>query len=487
MMYRQSGMTDTLRLAMDRGTVRSFDEFGRLRVAVSNISKANVCPYYGRDIPDSETLGLDANRIYMLLRDPAELAKAAPTFNSLPILTEHRPHTAHDSQKSITAGTTGGDAHFSAPYLQNSLVIWDADAIALIESEEQKELSAGYAYKADMSPGNYEGQRYDGVMRQIRGNHIALVRSGRAGRDVVVGDSALEPRPKETSMKVKPKDRLLSSAANLAAIKQSGLLAQDADVQDLLLLLNKLDGDEPDGDEPGMVDPDMLDDDMVGDAPPDTDNAKVGDMPPEAMVDSDNDGEPDVTDPDDTTDQPVADEPVDKALNFLKDLIRPEDLAMVQHILKPAAPPAAADPKPPMVAGTDGPKPFPGMPKPGGAMDAAITKVAMDEAMARVAKETRLATIRQMRGIAQAEDAVRPWVGKLVIAQDSAEAVYKVALDTLGIDTKGVHASAYRHILLAQPKPGDEPRGRRIAQDAAPKAGQGFEDRFPNLPAQRSI
>ena len=70
-----------LLIAMDRApTARRTDADGRLHVAVSNISKANVCPYLGREIPNNVALGLDPNRVYNLLRDPAELAKAASTF-----------------------------------------------------------------------------------------------------------------------------------------------------------------------------------------------------------------------------------------------------------------------------------------------------------------------------------------------------------------------------------------------------------------------
>jgi hypothetical protein len=43
-----------------------------------------------------------------------------------------------------------------------------------------------------MTPGMYEGQRYDGVMRDIQGNHVALVEVGRAGPDVMAADSQLE-------------------------------------------------------------------------------------------------------------------------------------------------------------------------------------------------------------------------------------------------------------------------------------------------------
>jgi hypothetical protein len=41
-----------------------------------------------------------------------------------------------------------------------------------------------------MKPGVYQGQHYDGIMTNLRGNHVALVENGRAGADCVVGDSA---------------------------------------------------------------------------------------------------------------------------------------------------------------------------------------------------------------------------------------------------------------------------------------------------------
>lgn len=181
---------DSMRLALDRDSVREFDADGRLRVALAHISKATVNPYYGEEIPDWEALGLDPKRKYMLLRDPEELRKAAPTFNSLPLLRKHVPVSADDHQSEEVVGALGTDAVFSDPYLDNSLMVWTADAIAAIESGEQRELSCGYRYRADMTPGNFHGTRFDGVMRDIVGNHVALVKDGRAGKDVVVGDAA---------------------------------------------------------------------------------------------------------------------------------------------------------------------------------------------------------------------------------------------------------------------------------------------------------
>jgi hypothetical protein len=40
-----------------------------------------------------------------------------------------------------------------------------------------------------MTPGVFEGKRYDGIMRNLEFNHLALVVSGRVGADCVVGDS----------------------------------------------------------------------------------------------------------------------------------------------------------------------------------------------------------------------------------------------------------------------------------------------------------
>jgi 8-oxo-dGTP pyrophosphatase MutT (NUDIX family) len=178
-------------LAFDRESVRDKDSDGRLHVSTAHISKANVCPYFGEEIPDYERLGLDPKRKYMLLRDPEELRKSAPTWNNLPILSTHVPVTADSFPQDKIIGSTGTDARFRGPYLDNSLAFWPQDAIDDIESSEKKELSGGYRYRADMTPGTFKGVHYDGVMRDIRGNHLALVREGRAGADVVVGDAAL--------------------------------------------------------------------------------------------------------------------------------------------------------------------------------------------------------------------------------------------------------------------------------------------------------
>ncbi len=207
----------TIIIAMDKASVRSRDANGFLHVEVSNISKANVCPYYGREIPVE---GLDPEKIYYLYRDADELAKAAETFNNVPLLSQHVAVIPDNLPEDLIIGSTGTDAEFDGTYLRNSLVIWSADYQDAIENGKQKDLSCGYRYRADMTPGvTKDGLRYDGVMREIIGNHVALVIEGRAGPDVQVGDE---------QMKLKSRTALMVSGAAHALVRP--LLAADAKI-----------------------------------------------------------------------------------------------------------------------------------------------------------------------------------------------------------------------------------------------------------------
>ena len=179
--------SQTMRLAMDQ-SMRSFSADGHLHVAHNRISRASVNPYLGQEIPDSENLGLQPNRKYMLLRHPDELAKAAASFNGLPILIDHKPISADEHPSDLVVGCTGDSAKWEPPFLTNSLHIWSTPAIDAITSNERRELSCAYHYTPVMTPGVYEGKAYDGIMTEIHGNHVALVPDGRVGPAAVVAD-----------------------------------------------------------------------------------------------------------------------------------------------------------------------------------------------------------------------------------------------------------------------------------------------------------
>ena len=211
-----------MKLAFDR-SARRIDADGRLHVDRSHISKATVNPYYGKEIPGYEALGLQPDKVYRLLRDPVELERAAPTFARLPVLSEHVPVTVEAPRPDLVVGAIGSEVVFAAPYLDADLCVWDATAIAGIETDKVRELSCAYRYVPVMEPGEFEGQPYDGRMTEIQGNHLALVEVGRAGSDVVVADR----NPfnfKETAMKMSKLGKALFAALCAA----SPVLAADS-------------------------------------------------------------------------------------------------------------------------------------------------------------------------------------------------------------------------------------------------------------------
>lgn len=178
------------KIAMD--SKRHKDINGYLHVEVSPLTKETVNPYYGREIPGWEDLELDPEKIYYGYRAGRELKKALETFNGIPVLNEHKLDSADNPLKEERVGYTGTSAAWEAPYIMNALIITDATAIELIETDKQRELSASYRYKPVFETGYFNGEKYDFIMTEIQANHIALVAEGRAGSDVLVYDKQLE-------------------------------------------------------------------------------------------------------------------------------------------------------------------------------------------------------------------------------------------------------------------------------------------------------
>lgn len=380
------GITESL--AFDRASVRTIDANGRLQISRTNISKANVNAYYGREIPRSEELGLEPNKLYRLWRHPDELRKAAKTFNNIPVLSKHIPDFPTDPPNEFRVGVTHSNAEFDGTYLTVGMSIWDNSAIAGIESGEQRELSASYKYVADMTPGvTPDGEPYDGVMRDIFGNHEALVPDGRAGPDVLVADSL----PPELNHMRKHK-----VAAIRATLKP--LLAQDADleaeVRKALLALDEAEKEDEKENKPA----DDEDDD-------EKDKKKTAD---------------DEGDEDDKDKKKTADDEDDEE-------------------------------------------------------DDKVSKTAMDSAIRLAADSATKKAAENFRKVREAEQIVRPLIGD-VVAMDSAEDVYRTALEQSGVDIAGVHPSAYPAMVKMAISQKENSRPV-IAQDSASVSE--FEKAFP--------
>jgi hypothetical protein len=104
------------KLALDRKvSARTYDSDGRLRVNDAVISQSNVGKNWGHEIINADSLGLRADKTYVLFREPSELSKAARSACGLPILTDDEPVDAVEFRPDLLVGATLSDARFQAP------------------------------------------------------------------------------------------------------------------------------------------------------------------------------------------------------------------------------------------------------------------------------------------------------------------------------------------------------------------------------------
>lgn len=192
------------------------------------------------------------------LRPPEEVFDAASleSFAGVPVTLNHPPKllSAKDAQK-YSVGSVGEVVTPEDTKVRSSLAIHHADAISDVLSGRRAEVSCGYSCDLDETPGVWNGQRYDAIQRNIRGNHVALVTKGRAGPDVRIRldaeDGEAVPHTKEeapTMMKVRLDGVEFEAAEELAkavtatVTKLDGLQAKfDAQAEELKATQTKLD------------------------------------------------------------------------------------------------------------------------------------------------------------------------------------------------------------------------------------------------------
>lgn len=240
-------MTDAIeRVALDAESKRTYDDNGFLHVSISPLTRVQVAPYHGSEIPGWQSLGLDPERIYKGYRSAEELSKpeTIESVNGIPIQLMHHMDYADAPAKATRVGSTGTDAAFHDPYLTNSLHIQDKKAIDRINDGSMRELSLAYRYKPIFTAGvSPDGEKYDFLMTDISANHLALVDEGRAGHEVLVYDS----KEGEKSMAEEVKT---PQATDEGPAKQEAAVAEVAKgVQDLVDLSKPAEPAAPAADE----------------------------------------------------------------------------------------------------------------------------------------------------------------------------------------------------------------------------------------------
>lgn len=208
--------------AMDRESARKIDLNGWLTVEGNPISKEGVYDYLGSQIPGYPGNPNDIVKVY---RPMEELMRpeTIESFKLLPFIDDH----TWLGLKGINTGSlpftgiTGESVYADAPYLRSNLKVFSEELKADIMSGKV-ELSPGYLYDVYLQPGVWNGQPYQYVQRNLRGNHLALVMTGRTGSDVAVMDSA-DDNPREKSKMTL--EELLAAIGKLDDVAKAALMA----------------------------------------------------------------------------------------------------------------------------------------------------------------------------------------------------------------------------------------------------------------------
>ena len=154
--------------------------------AEARVARVGVQTYLGAEVGKPDMAHV---RIYR----PAEEVFHADAMSSL----AHRPVTNNHPPESVNAGNwakyakgqTGDVVTKDGGFVRVGMLVMDALAISDVKAGK-REMSAGYDCTIDWTPGKTDdGEEYDAIQRNIRVNHLAIVRAGRAGPQCRIGDA----------------------------------------------------------------------------------------------------------------------------------------------------------------------------------------------------------------------------------------------------------------------------------------------------------
>lgn len=153
-------------------------------------------------------------------RPEEEVSKqdALLSLANLPVTLEHPPELlTPETCREYQRGHTGSLVEYRTPFAVGFVTVTDREAIDAVKRGDAREVSVGYRVKFDATPGTTpDGQRYDGVQREISGNHVAIVRKGRAGSEVRLhmdSATAVDPFPADGPSQPHQEDDMTAVAA----------------------------------------------------------------------------------------------------------------------------------------------------------------------------------------------------------------------------------------------------------------------------------
>lgn len=180
-------------------------------------------------------------------RPPEEVfhADSMASFEDAPV-TDGHPARLLDSRTATkhAVGYVKDTPRRDGNVVASRIVVQDAAVIDAVVSGKKRGLSCGYECDYDPTPGvTPDGERYDGVQRNIRGNHLAVVKYGRAGPEATIrldeGDAVMvtDSDPKKSPEPRTPKDKAMPVKVNLDGITYT---ADDQLAQAVTVSIDKL-------------------------------------------------------------------------------------------------------------------------------------------------------------------------------------------------------------------------------------------------------
>lgn len=180
-------------IAQDKKEV---DTNGWFEVKDNPLSKEGVFLYRGNQIilPDGSRAS-NTDDLIPVYRPADELSnpEAIDSFKLVPWVDEHTMLGSEElgltpAERKGVSGVVGEDVYFKDGVLYGNIKAFSENLARKIENGK-KELSLGYRCSYERSSGEWNGQKYDYIQRNLRGNHLALVDKGRMGAEVRVMDS----------------------------------------------------------------------------------------------------------------------------------------------------------------------------------------------------------------------------------------------------------------------------------------------------------
>ena len=169
-------------------TKREYTDEGFLKVP-ARISRIGIQEYLAVEMGITDK---EPGAIIRVYRPEEEVFSedSLASFATKPITDNHPPElVTSKNAKQFSVGHVGPEVTRDGMFAQTLLHITDADAITKIESGKV-ELSNGYTADIEWTPGiSPNGEQYDAIQRNIKGNHVAIVEKGRAGSECRLADN----------------------------------------------------------------------------------------------------------------------------------------------------------------------------------------------------------------------------------------------------------------------------------------------------------